>query len=479
MRMRLRNLCGVGLLLGCMVAAAGELAPTLDKGDGLKVMHVGNSHSHALRFLEPLAWAVGHGKHKDGEINILGSPLRWNWDHPQQNKWPEKLSADKSWDAITLLAWASDDEGYAVKFAAEAIKGNPKCQVLIYTIWPDAHMDWDNPQPVRTEGHTEKVAAAVEKAFPDAPKPRVIPSSLLIRELGRLADSGELPGVANRFAFFSDGGHLSETGMYAIDVLICAMLYNEPPLDYPSRYGRKDNKGQFVKGWYESLDIAEETARIIRQVAWDVLLTYPPAGLAKSLVIADRHLPPAIANQPYRAELKALQNQGPCRWTVVDGKLPQGFSLSAEGLLSGATSAAGLYPLRIEVKDGKSSFGRALALRVSQDRPPALGALALKQIALDDCFFQELKCDGGVGALKWDVSDGKLPFGIRLMPNGILLGTPGEAGQFAFMLRVTDSHPAGARQAAQASAWTIGPATPQALLVRVKKTAPGDRKSVV
>ena len=48
------------------------------RGDGLRVVHVGNSHSHALRFLEPLAWAVGHAKHKDGEINVLGAPLRWN-----------------------------------------------------------------------------------------------------------------------------------------------------------------------------------------------------------------------------------------------------------------------------------------------------------------------------------------------------------------------------------------------------------------
>jgi len=53
-----------------------------DKGDGLRVMHVGNSHSHALRFLEPLAWAVGHKKHKDGDVNILGAPLRWNWGQP-------------------------------------------------------------------------------------------------------------------------------------------------------------------------------------------------------------------------------------------------------------------------------------------------------------------------------------------------------------------------------------------------------------
>jgi hypothetical protein len=58
-------------------------------------------------------------------------------------------------------------------------------------------------------------------------KPRVIPSSLLMRELGRMADAGGLPAVANRYALFSDGGHLSKAGMYAVAVLVCAMLYNE------------------------------------------------------------------------------------------------------------------------------------------------------------------------------------------------------------------------------------------------------------
>ena len=448
-----------------------------DKGDGLRVMHVGNSHSHALRFLEPLAWAVGHTKHKDGDVNILGAPLRWNWDHPEQNKWSEKLGADKSWDAITLLAWADDDATYAPKFAAEAFKGNPKCQVLLYTIWPDTYMDFENPGPIRTEAHTEKVAAAVEKAFPDHPKPRVIPSSLLIRELGRMADAGRLPGVANRYVLFSDGGHLSEVGMYAVDVLVSAMLYNEPPLAYPSRYGRMDAQGNLVRGWYESLEIPDQTARVIRQTAWDVLVTYPPAGMATSLVIADRRLPPAVVGQPYKSGLKALNAQGACTWTVVKGQLPAGIRLSGDGVISGQASASGVFPLTLKVADTKGSYERALDLRVSEDRPPVIRETALKPAALDDYSFQELKADGGVGPLRWDLAEGKPPFGIQLTGNGILVGTPGEAGEFRFTVRATDAHPAGGRAFARVLAWSIGPASPQALLLKALRLERGAKLS--
>ena len=464
-----------GLLLAGQAARAGE-AP-MDKNNGVRVVHVGNSHSHALRFLEPLAWAVGHAGHKDGEINILGSPLRWNWDHPQQNKWPETLAADKSWDAITLLAWASDDDVYAPKFAAEALKGNPKCQVFIYTIWPDAAMDWNNPSPIRTEAHTEKVAAAVAQAFPNAPKPRVIPSSMLIRELGRLADGGQLPGVANRFELFSDGGHLSKLGMYAVDVLVCAMLYNESPLKYPAVYGRKDAGGKIIAGWYENLEVPEAAARIVRETAWDILLTYPPAGLSMSLVIADRQLPPAVVGQAYSTQLKALNAQGPCKWSIAQGRLPFGLKLSEEGVMTGQSQAAGDCALIVKVEDGKGAFERPLSLRVSEDRPPVLSDTALKPVGLDEYVFHALKVQGGVGAITWDLAEGKLPFGVRLTPAGILLGTPGEAGEFAFTIRVTDAHPAGGRAAKKALTWSIGSASAQSLLVKSIKPAPGAKSS--
>ena len=463
---------GGSLLWFAVSAGAVETAP--DKGDGIRVVHVGNSHSHALRFLEPLAWAVGHKKHKDAEINILGAPLRWNWDHPQQNKWQGTLAPDKTWDAITLLSWAGDDGMYAAKFAAEFYKGSPKGQVFVYTIWPDTYMDWENPDPIRTEAkHTEKVAAALEKAFPDKPKPRVIPSSQVIRELGRLADAGRLPGLTNRYVLFSDGGHLSEAGMYAVATLVCAMLYNESPLAYPSRFGRMDPKGNLIQGWYESIEIAEGAANIIRQTVWDILLTYPPAGMATQLVVADRHLLPVIASQPCDIQLKALNPQGACTWSLAQGTLPNGLTLSAAGQITGKTDAAGDYPLVVRVADEKGSIERLLSLRVSADVPPAIPPVTLKKVPLDQYVFQELKATGGVGALKWDLADGSPPGGIQLTASGVLIGTPGAAGEFRFTLRVTDSHPAGPRSATHAVTWSIGAASPESLLVRPIKTASG------
>ncbi|MBE3123968.1 MAG: hypothetical protein IMZ65_04120, partial [Planctomycetes bacterium] len=252
-----------------------------------------------------------------------------------------------------------------------------------------------------------------------------------------------------------------------------AMLYNESPVAYPSRFGRMDGKGNLIRGWYETLDIPEETARVIRQTAWDVLLTYPPAGMAANLVIADRHLPPALAGQPYKAPLKALNAQGAAAWSVVKGQLPGGMSLSGDGVISGTSAASGEFPLTLKVADAKGNFERGLVLCVSEDRPPVIGDAALKPAALDDYCFLELKAGGGVRPLKWDLAEGKLPFGIQLADGGMLVGTPGEAGEFRFTVRATDSHPAGARAATRAFTWTIGPASAQAMMLKAVRPAAG------
>ena len=462
----------------CVVAAEPAAPPA--RNDGLSVVHVGNSHSHPLRLLVPLNRQVGHAGFKEGHVNILGASLGCNWEHPEQNKWPTTLAATNKWDAITLLSWDNGDNKFAPRFAGEVYKANPKCQVYIYTIWPDADMSHDNPPPVRALAHGEAAAAAVAAAFPNAPMPRVIPSSLLIRELGRLADRGELPHIASRFALYMDGGHLSDYGAYAVNTMICAMLYQESPLAYPADIYQIDSQGQPRRGTFSSVTIPEETADVIKRTVWDILQTYPCAGMKPMLVIADRHVEPVIAGQPCKVELKALNASGPCVWSIVKGTLPEGLSLSRDGVLAGQSGAVGNYPLNIQLTDGKDRFERPLMVQVNQDRVPAIPDQALETVSLDRYVFQPLKVDGGVGHITWGVSVGKLPYGIMLSPAGILVGSPGEEGEFTFKIRAEDSHPSGPRAAEKLFTWKIGPATPETLQVKsLAVTGKLDDKTVV
>ena len=466
-------------VLATTVLAVHILAATASyAADGLQVYHIGNSHTDSVRDgLMPIAVAAGHTRHNFATSIILGAPLRWIWDHDADCRnmpWSKGLAADQKWDAITLQVYASDDREMecAAKFAELAYKGNPKCQVYLYTIWPGAKDDWEQPPFVRTEAVTEKAAETIARAFPSAPAPRVAPTSRVIRELGRLADNGELPHVRNRFALLSDGGHLSSFGKYAVNITLCAMLYNEPPFAYSEKVAAISGSGAGYKVpdlGRIAFEIPADTADVIKHVVWDVLSTYPRAGMKVGLVIADRSLPPAIAKQPYRFALKALNAGGGVAWSLVKGALPDGVKLAAGGSLSGTPAAAGRFPITAQVADGDKRFQRSFTLAVSEDLPPVVADADLPRIPLDRYFFQDLKARGGVGHLTWTLVDGKLPHGVVLTRPGILAGTPGEEGEFNFKVKVEDSHPAGPRSAEKALKWTVGPASPEALLVR--KTA--------
>lgn len=458
-----RTLTSLILLLAlATVAGAAET-----KHPGQSFIFLGNSHSNPFRLLDTLAKATGHPQHRQVEAYILGTPLRYHWEHPEAatSKWREKLA--QPWDAQLLLAWDSKDPEYAVKFAGEAYKANPKCQVLIYTIWPDANMGYEEGfSPIRSEKHTEAVADAVAKAFPNSPPPKVIPSSLLIRELCRLADRGELPGFTSYHAIYADGGHLAELGQYAINVMVCAILYNESPLDYPDAIEKRSAQGTIQTGAYVTVQPDPQAARVVKQLVADILATYPRAGMTPRLAIADRRLPAALAGQAYRHQLQVVHGTGPVQWSVAQGALPTGIALDPTGLLAGQPATPGRSELMLRAAVGNGTAERRLTLEVVPDKPLKIISPEAKPVALDEYLLQAFKADGAVGRAQWTVAAGKLPYGLLLNQQGMLNGTPGEGGEFAFTVRVQDQHPQGARTAELPVTLKVGPASAKTLSVR-------------
>lgn len=479
-------------LLGTMAASgnptqAGEPTKTAVDAQELHVLIIGHSLTHCLRALEPLAPMIGHPGHQQMLYTILGAGIAYHYKM-ETNQWIHKswrelyFAPDKKWDALIMSARdVGSDEEYAPKFAAEAFKNNPQCQVFIYGNWPSVDF-FDNPPPGPTVAHIEKVGDAVDQAFPHAPKTRLMPCGMLIRELGLMAERGELPGVASRFELFSDGGHPNRFSAYALNVLVMAMLYNESPLAYPADIHPIDSKGRPVRGdAFKDLQIPEATATVIKRLVWDILQTYPRAGMKPMLVIANRRLEPVLAGQSCRVELKALNAAGPCAWSIVEGTLPKGLSLSAAGLIAGQSVAVGDYPLTVRLSDGKVHFDRPLMLQVHRDRLPAIPDQPLQSLPLGQYILHPLKVDGGVGHITWSISGGNLPHGLRLSPDGILVGSPGEEGEFNFKLKVEDAFPGGPRSAEKSFTWMIGPPAWGTLQVKslVVSGKPDDKTVVI
>jgi hypothetical protein len=71
-------------------------------------------------------------------------------------------------------------------------------------------------------------------------------------------------------------------------------------------------------------------------------------------------------------------------------------------------------------------------------------ALAIRTTTLPKGYVRghyevRLEARGGISPLNWEVSEGALPDGVALSRDGVLSGAPAAAGEFHFVVTVTDS----------------------------------------
>ncbi|HSJ06381.1 MAG TPA: putative Ig domain-containing protein [Longimicrobiales bacterium] len=83
------------------------------------------------------------------------------------------------------------------------------------------------------------------------------------------------------------------------------------------------------------------------------------------LAVLSRWLPPALAGAPYNVPLRASGGDGQTyAWEVVEGHLPAGIALTADGRLEGTPAGTGSATFTVEVRSGGVSTRIAVELRV-------------------------------------------------------------------------------------------------------------------
>ena len=133
----------------------------------------------------------------------------------------------------------------------------------------------------------------------------------------------------------------------------------------------------------------------------------------------------------------ATGGKGPYAWSGVG--LPAGLTLDpASGAIAGTPTAAGAFTAQLSVTDATST-------KVNVDVPITVaGTLTVTTLRLPvtkvGALYQAtVRTRGGALPIKWKVTAGKFPVGIRLdTKTGILSGKPRTAGIFPFKVTVTD-----------------------------------------
>ena len=160
--------------------------------------------------------------------------------------------------------------------------------------------------------------------------------------------------------------------------------------------------------------------------------------------------PDAEVGKPYSLQ---IAGKGGCtpdfvRYDVVNGTLPPGLTVEAgTALVHGIPTQSGVYKFWLQISDLPQSWCTddkksqwQFQIRVLQPLQIQQRESTLKPVAqVNKPYSLQLTAVGASGTLIWSVASGSLPAGLSLNPStGLLSGTPTQAGDARFQIKVTD-----------------------------------------
>lgn len=168
----------------------------------------------------------------------------------------------------------------------------------------------------------------------------------------------------------------------------------------------------------------------------------PPPELS---ILSPGALPVAAVGVPYRFEFKAAAGTAPYSWVKKKkakfGTLPDGLTLSADGVLSGTPTTQGVSNFTVFVTDSINRQARKpLTLEVGPPPPPlSIRTESLPQALQGLPYNAALDASGGVGPYTWSIESGALPDGLTVTSSGVISGRATTVGATSFVVRVKDS----------------------------------------
>jgi hypothetical protein len=167
---------------------------------------------------------------------------------------------------------------------------------------------------------------------------------------------------------------------------------------------------------------------------------------APQLVILNQSpLPLAAIGVPYRVQLQAASGTAPYNWVKKKkrkfGTLPEGITLSSDGVLSGTPGAQGTFNFTIRVTDAAGKVAnKPFAIEVGPPPPPlAIRSESLPNATQGLAYNARLEAAGGVGPYSWAIESGVLPDGLVMSTEGVITGRATTTGSTTFTIRLKDS----------------------------------------
>jgi large repetitive protein len=135
--------------------------------------------------------------------------------------------------------------------------------------------------------------------------------------------------------------------------------------------------------------------------------------------------------------LHAMGGKSPYTWAVT--RAPDWLTLSPSGAISGTPDTPGSFRLEFTVTDQDGDTATVSA-PLTVKAKLAVVTTRLSAVRVGRSYRALLRTNGGVGHVRWKVTAGRFPVGIRLdVRTGVVTGVPRKAGRYALTFTVTDS----------------------------------------
>ena len=179
-------------------------------------------------------------------------------------------------------------------------------------------------------------------------------------------------------------------------------------------------------------------------------------------------LPEALVNQPYEAEIELAKRSSSATFKLVHGRLPNGLKLSSKGTVFGIPTEEGRFEF-IVLATSKCGASREVTLRIQVGCPPVL--IITKEFPDGDVgvsYSETIAVVDNESETTFTLLIGELPPGLTLSPQGVIAGTPTEAGTYDFIVEATNA--CGQMSAASYSIAIANPCTAPVILTTTLTT---------
>jgi large repetitive protein len=140
---------------------------------------------------------------------------------------------------------------------------------------------------------------------------------------------------------------------------------------------------------------------------------------------------------PFRSTLVGSGGQAPYTWTATG--VPAGLAVTPDGAIGGKPTRAGSYTLAATLTDATGASA-SVQVRLAVRPRLAIATRSLRTASKGRVYKTKIGVRGGVAGLRWTLTGGKLPSGLKLAARtGTISGVPRTAGTFRFTLRARDS----------------------------------------